>query len=527
MSSLGKKIKLQHKIMLLSVAMVCLVLTIAGVLIVQSIAEYAKDSTADRALSIGQIVAKVPVVQQALLSDNPSEVLQPVAEHWRTATGAAFIIISNMKAIRFTYPVPEKIGTPMADLYRDPVLRGEEYVYIGKGSLNPSLRANVPIFHSDTGQQIGFVSVGFYLEEINQLFWDSLGQVGVALLVGLLFSVAGAVYLARNVKQATFGLEPEELGTILRERTAVVESLKEGVIAVDRKKQIRLVNSAAVEILGLDDTDKTGRLIDELVPQHNLNEVLADGIPAYDQEQRVGNRTIVANSVPILVDSKVQGAVITFRDRTEVNRLAEELTGVHQFVDMLRAQTHEFKNKLHTISGLIQLGRYDEAIDFATDSSVNRQELLNQLSGKIHDSVIFGLLIGKASYMREQGIAFSVDSETCLEELPVHVTSGDVVLILGNLLQNSVEAVSDAVQKAVFVSLVQHADHLCILVQNSGPWIEDNLAAIMYNRGMTTKQSGMGLGLALITEKLHLLRGSISQSNLPLGGVQFTVTIPY
>ena len=527
MRKLTVKLKLQYKIMLLSIAMVCIVLTAAGLMLAHNIATYVQDSTADRALSIGQVVAQVPSVEQAILSDNPSETLQPFAERWRQATGAAFIVISNMQAIRLSHTLPEKVGTPMADLYRDPVLKGQEYIYIGKGSLNPSIRANVPIFHSVTGQQIGFVSVGFYLEEVNELFMDSLRQMLMALLIGLLSSVAGAYYLARNVKQATFGLEPYQLATILKERTAMLESLKEGVIAVDVNRKIKLVNSAAIHLLGLDGAQYAGRSVDEVIPNHKLNTVIADGAAIYDEEQRIGSSTFVANSVPILVDSKVEGAIIILRDRTEVNRLAEELTGIHQFVDLLRAQAHEFKNKLHTISGLIQLERYDEAIHFATDNNVSRQGLFSQLSGKIRDSVIFGLLLGKASYMREQGIKFIIDNDTYLEELPVHVTSGDVVLILGNLLQNSIDAVAEAEEKSIFVSLVQHHDQVSIIVQNSGPPIEDKWFTVMYTRGMTTKQQGTGLGLALIVEKLQLVHGSITNTNLPLGGVQFTISIPY
>ena len=520
-------LKLYHKILLLSMAMVLVVLAVTGGFIIYNISDYAKRSTADRALAIAQVAAKTPLVQQALLSANPSEALRPVAENWRIATGAAFIVVSNMHVIRFTHPLPEKIGTPLADLPREPVLRGEEHVYIGQGSLDPTIRANVPIFHPTSGQQIGFVSVGFYLEDVNKLFMRSLWQMLLALFVGLLSSFVGAIYLARNVKKATFGFEPHELATILRERTAILESLREGVIAVDRHKNIRLVNSAAAEILELDPTDWTGQTIDDILPQHKLNTVIADSTPIYNEEQRVGNHLIVANSVPIVVDTQVAGAVITFRDRTEVNALAEELTGIHQFVGMLRAQAHEFKNKLHTISGLIQLEQYDEAIHYATDTTVNRQGLFNQLTGKIRDPVICGLLLGKASYMREQGIDFMVDQDTYLEELPAHVTSGDIVLILGNLLQNSVEAVQEQETKTIFVSIIQYSDRLSILVQNSGPWIDEKLAAIMYNRGMTTKHSGTGLGLALITEKLHLLRGTTEQTNLPLGGIQFAVTIPY
>ena len=513
--------------MLHSVIMVFLVLITAGLLIAQNVSMNVQSSTADKAMSIAQVVARVPHVQQALLSDNPSETLQPFAERWRIATDAAFIVISNMEAIRFSYPIPEKIGTPMANLYRDPVLQGNEYVYIGKGSLEPSLRANVPIFHPETGLQIGFVSVGFYLKDINETFMESFKQILFALFVGLMFSVAGAVYLSGNVKKAIFGLEPHEIATILKERTATLEAIREGVVAVDVEGRIRLVINEAAKVLGIDEQAVIGKQVDDLIPRSGLDEVISSGIAVYDEEHYVGNTIILANSVPIIVDQEVSGAVITFRDRTEVNRMAEALTGVHSFVDILRAQTHEFKNKMHTISGLIQLGQYDEAIRFATDGNISRQGLFNQLNGQIRDSVIFGLLLGKASVMREKGIEFSIDSESFLEELPIHVTSGDIVLVLGNLLQNAIEALAETEEKIIYVSIVQETAELTILVQNSGPWIPKEVATTIFEQGVTTKPSGSGLGLALVSEKLQLIKGSIVQSNLPLGGVQFAVKIPY
>lgn len=522
-----RRMKLQHKIALLSIGMMCLVLVIAGALVLKNAADRIQASVGSRALAIGQVVAGVPAVQAALLSDNPSEVLQPFAERWRQATGAAFIIISNMEAVRLSYPVPSMIGTHMAPLQRDPVLRGEEYIYIGQGNLAPSLRANVPIFDPATNQQIGFVSVGFYLDDIYTLIVDNAGKVLIALLGAMAFSVMGAFLLAKNVKQATFGLEPHEIATILRERVATLEAIREGVIAVDTHKTIRVLNAEAAKTLGLDTETSFGISIDTVLPGNKLAEVMRTGISINDEEQKVQDVIIMANSVPIIVDGTVVGAVVSFRDRTEITRLAEELTGVHRFVDVLRAQAHEFKNKLHTIAGLIQLKQYEDAVNFAIESQILQEGLFAQLSGRIKDSVIFGLLAGKASQMKEKGIDFSIDAQTSLQELPVNVTSGDIVLILGNLLQNAVEAVALAEKKSIWASIRQDSGTLAIKVFNSGPWIEDALADSIYRRGVTTKKTGSGLGLALIADKLRLVNGEISHRNQASGGVEFTVSIPY
>ncbi len=522
-----EKIKLQYKIMGLTIVMMCLVLAIVGGWVLHIVTGYVEKSITDRALEIARVAAEMPVAQTALRSNNPTESLQPVAEMLRKSSGAAYVIYSDMRQIRLTYPVVEKIGTPMADLYREPVLHGEEYVYIGKGLLAPSLRANVPVFRHDTGEQIGYVSVGFYLDEINEITRKSIKEISYAFLLAIVLGVVGAGLLAAHVKKVMLGLEPHEIATLLKEKVATLEAIREGVIAVDVNNKIRLWNSEASRILSRNTSLEYGKSIDEILPQNKLLSVMQSGEAIYDKEQNVGDIIIMSNSVPVVVDDKVVGAVMSFRDRTEINRMAEELTGIHRFVDVLRAQTHEFKNKLHTIAGLIQLQRYDEAVDYAIDNQVSQQEQFSQISTSINDPVIYGLLVGKASQMKEQGINFTIAQDSELRDLPVSVASGDVVVILGNLLQNAMEAVSDRTEKSIWVKLWQTPNELKIEVQNTGPWIEERLSSDIYKKGVTTKQQGCGLGLALIVEKLQLMNGTITHYNLPQGGVRFEVTIPY
>lgn len=527
MSKLMEKIKLQYKIMGLTIIMMCLVLAVIGGWIWYSITGYVERSVADRALEIARVAAEMPVAQTALGSDNPSGALQPVAEMLRKSSGAAYVIYSDMRQIRLTYPVAERIGTPMADLYREPVLQGEEYVYIGKGLLAPSLRANVPVFRRDTGEQIGFISVGFYLDEINDIARTSLRQISYVFLLALVLGVIGAGVLAAHIKKVMLGLEPHEIATLLKEQTATLEAIREGVIAVDVHNRIRLWNGEAARILDKKASLQQGKPINDILPQNKLAAVMQTGEASYDKEQNVDDIIIMSNSVPVIVDHKVVGAVMSFRDRTEINKMAEELTGVQRLVDVLRAQTHEFKNKLHTIAGLIQLQRYDEAVDYAIDNQVSQQEQFGHISANVKDAVIYGLLVGKASQMKEQGIEFTVDQGSKLSDLPVSVASGDVVMVLGNLLQNAMEAVAGSDEKKVWVKLWQTPNELKIIVQNTGAWIEERLSADIYKKGVTTKQQGRGLGLALIVEKLQLMHGNITHENLPQGGVRFEVTIPY
>lgn len=524
MRIMAKKMPLQYKIMLLTVSMVCFVLVAAGLLVGSKMFDQVKEDTAKQALDIARIVAKVPAVQEAILSENPSEVLQPLAERWRVATGASFIVIANMDQIRLSHTIASNVGTPMADLYREPVLHGNEYVYTGQGSLAPSLRANVPIF-DPSGRQIGFVSVGFSLEDIFGRGMAGVKQVFYALLLALVLSLVGAQLLARDVKKSIFGLEPDEIAALLKERIATFEAIREGVIEVDVEGRIRFFNNGAVSILGLRPEDAAGKSIASVLPEYNMKDIFANGADA-DKEYRVNDIIILANSVPVLVEGKAVGAVISFRDRTEIYRLAEEITGVHRLVEVMRAQSHEFKNKLHTVSGLIQLGRYNEAVDFLTANYAPDADTFEWLSARIKESLTFGLLLGKISRAREQGVELTILPETMLNVLPKHFSSGDMVLVLGNLVENAIEAAALSEEKQVAVSVVNQADSMEIRVRNTGRPIEAELGDLIYRRGVTTKGAGRGYGLALVAEKAAINGGTIAFCNLAEGGVEFVVSIP-
>jgi sensor histidine kinase regulating citrate/malate metabolism len=400
-------------------------------------------------------------------------------------------------------------------------------MYIAKGSLAPSLRANVPIFAVGGGQQIGFVSVGFYIDDIYNKVLEGGKNVLYALLIALALSIIGSALVAKNIKKAIYGLEPYEIATMFRENEATLDALREGVVAVDVNGTVRVVNNEAAAIIGKKPEEIFGQPIANFIAQLRLDLVIGSGKPLYDHEQRVNDVIILANVVPTIVDDHVVGAVIAFRDRTEISRLAEEMTGVHRFVDLLRAQTHEFKNKLHAVAGLIQLGSYEQAVDLIIESYDTNQGEFEKLRYRIKDAVTFGLLVGKMSRARELGIEFIVTSDTAMQNLPGQLTSGDMVIILGNLIENATEAVTAAKSKTIILRIREEEAGVGIMVQNSGPWIDESLGERIYARGISGKGAHRGYGLALVSEKVKVNNGRISHYNLPDGGVEFKVWIPY
>lgn len=521
-----RRMPLQYKIMLLAAGLIALVLILVGSLVAHKVIRQVEDECGVRAMEIGRLVAQDPVVQAAIVSDNPSAFLQPYAERWRHITGAAFIVIANMEQIRLSHTIPGNVGTPLTDLYREPVLLGQEFVYVGKGSLATSLRANVPVWDLRQPQiQIGFISVGFYLSEMYQQVFREVRDIVFVLLAALVCGLVGAAWLARNVKKAILGLEPYEIARLLQEHIVTLEAIQEGVVTVDANGMVRLMNGAAGAILGIKPEAALGKSIAELIPFDEMA-LPQNGSKLYNTEYQVNGIAILAHSVPISLDGEDIGAVILFRDRTEARRLAEEISGVHKFIDGLRAQAHEYKNKLHAIAGLIQLGRNEEAVDFITDSSGIVQEIFERLQTRIKDPVTFALLVGKSSRARELGIDYQIDPASEMRNTADFCIGGDMVLILGNLIENAMEAVASLPNRQITVGVYDEIDKILVKVANSGLGIDPDLGERIYERGVTTKVGARGYGLALVASKLSELGGSIHYVNLPGTGVEFVVSIP-
>ncbi|MDU2066381.1 MAG: sensor histidine kinase [Sporomusaceae bacterium] len=519
------RLPIQYHIMLLTISLVCLVLFMAGYFTVSSIQQQVQQEKVEQALDLGHLLAQDSRVIQGMESENPSAYLQPFVERWRTTTGANFIVIGNMDQIRITHPIPELIGTPLTDLYREPVLRGEDYVYLGKGALESSLRANVPIFNLQ-GRQIGFISIGFALSDIHEEIAQDIDKLLPGIIAALLLSVIGSIWLSTKIKQTIYGLEPYQIAGLMQEREATLSAVHEGLISVNRHLEITLLNEEAAVTFAVSREQSQGMAFDRLLSRHHLQAVIQTGQAMYNEEYRVNDSIIVGNSVPIWVEGQVVGAVFTFRDRTEMTRLAEEMTGIHRLVDVLRAQNHEFKNKMHTVAGLVQLGCYDQAVDFIVENTSNQEGDFEKLRGQIKDSVTFGLLLGKCSRAQELGISLVIDDATSLGNLPGNLTSGDLVIILGNLIENAFEAVSETIEKRVRVKICEVPAGLIIEVENSGPAIAAELGDSIFARGISTKGKGRGLGLALVQEKVLIHGGRISYCNLPQGGVLFALNIP-
>jgi two-component system CitB family sensor kinase len=481
-----------------------------------------------RALNLAKTVASIPELKQAFDDREPWEIIQPLVEDIRKQTDAEFIVVGNREGIRYSHPVPSRIGEAMVGGDNEPVFRGESIISEATGTLGPSLRGKTPIFN-DRGEIIGVVSVGFLIEDINetaQIYRNIiLGIAAMALLLG----AAGAVFIANNVKRSIMGLEPEDIGRLYQEKEAVLESIHEGILAVNRKGIITLINQNALRMLGMGHAEVLGKSILEVLPHTTLPDVIRTGKAEFDKETVVGDNVVVVNRLPVKDrDGNVIGAVSSFRNKHELYLLTQQLSQMKQYADGLRAQTHEFSNKLYTISGLIQLESYQEAIDFITRETNIQSDLLSFILKEIPDPIIGGLLIGKINRAHELKIELKINEDSSFRDIPGRIDRNAMVTILGNLLDNAMEAVLANKQgKQIEIFLTDLGKDLIIEIEDNGLGIPAELSDHIFNVGFSTKDGERrGFGLPLVKKAVDQLGGIIEHHPGSEGGTRFTVAIP-
>jgi PAS domain S-box-containing protein len=517
---------LEWKLAALVVIVVVFSGVVAGYFASQTLTLEINGIIGDRLLGVARMIADRGEVRRAFKLQHPEDQLQPLTEMWMSQSGVDLIVIFDMNGVRYAHPNPELIGQLFTGGDEAQALQGQEYISQAVGISGPSLRAFVPVYDDDH-KQVGVVVVGMWMWHLGNEVRDILVDAGVVSLVGLVVGILGAGLVAYNIKASIFGLEPAQIRALLEERMAIIQSIREGVIAVDKNSRVALVNKEAERLTGIDQ-DAVGQPVGKVLPNTLLPEVVATGRHDYDQEQVLMGRVILTNRVPIVVEGKVVGAVATFRDLSEIRELASELTGVKQLAETLRAQAHEFVNRLHTVSGLIQLNRHEDALEYISTVTRNHEEIVDFVTRRIHDPALAGLMLGKISVANERGISLTVDPDSYVPVRDSRLSRVDLVTVVGNLIENAFDAASPVPEESrnVWVSLYCSEKEMLIEVEDTGVGIEDSSRPRLFERGYTTKAGSKGIGLSLVMTEVNRVGGNIQVESKPGTGTRFTIHLP-
>jgi CitB family two-component system sensor histidine kinase MalK len=520
--------KLQTKIMLLVFAVVVLALLVTNALISRSIDAEIQSGIGRQATSVAHLMARSSIVIEGLTKEKNAAAMQRYADESAKEAGVEFIVVLDMQGVRKAHPDQTKIGERFVGGDEAEALAGSEYISVARGTLGDSLRAFVPVVEPN-GRQIGVVVVGVLMDDV-RVIMRAIGNVLlVATAIGMIIGIIGAFLLSHNIKKTLFGLEPEAIAKLLEERNAMLQSVHEGIIAVDNQGIITLVNDEALRMLksaGLHD-DPIHKPVEDYVPKTRLMEVIESGEAMLNQEQGFHGMSILTNRVPMMINGKIVGAISTFRDKTEVKMLAEELTGVRDYVDALRAQAHEFMNQLHVILGLVKLESYTQLATYISRIVSEHEAEVSFVAKRIREPVIAGFILSKLTVAREKNVVMHLAEESYVPQPKQEQIVHEMVTIIGNLVENAFDAVKSSDHKEVELHMYCDKEVLYIHVSDTGEGILPEISDDLFKKGVSSKGNNRGFGLYLVQRSVEELQGNIEFETRPGEGTLFTVRVPY
>ncbi|AQQ54974.1 hypothetical protein B0X71_03165 [Planococcus lenghuensis] len=522
------RVSIQLKILGLVISLLLLIVGILTATFIYFDYQEGIDRAEEVASQTAKTLSYMPVVQETLMTGDRMADTALVVENLQKDTKVTGIVISS-RDTAIIEQAPERVTDRLARApeENEALVFGNSYVVsIGEGA--DRLLAGVAPIYVDYGDYLkveGTVTVIFEMSVIFESLLRGMKLIFMAAFIALVFGILGSWLLASDIRRDTLGLEPKEIASLYRDRTALFQSIRDGLIGVDQDEQITAINKAAKKMLDIHEWVK-GKSLREVLASDSVYGAFHQLAERGTTEFEHNGKTLVVHSEPIFNDSKKVGTVFNILDKTDIREMAVTLTEVKQYSEDLRAQTHEFKNKLYVLLGLLQLGKTEEAVTFITEESAGQQSQANVILSNILDEKVQAILLGKSAKASEQKVKFQVSADSTLEPLPESIDLLPLLIILGNLIDNAFDAVKQQTDREVSFFSTDIGNDVLFEVTDNGAGIPPDRLPHVFIKGYSDKGEDRGYGLFNVEQELEKLGGGIEVESEPGEGTTFTVYIP-
>ena len=479
--------------------------------------------------NVAEAIAKTPFLTEKDYSDDVyytvfSEYLDSLKD---TLEDIDVISVIGIDGKRLYHSSHELIGTVYDGTTPDFVSNSEGYYTTTDNGPSGTQRRAYAAIYDENGDYIGFVMAIMLMKnvkaEVFQIFLTFTLITIVAILMELLISAE----LSGKIKESLLGYEPDVFTSMFRMRDNILESLDEGIVAVNNNGEVQFANKSAVKILTSDGRE------DELIGK-NISDLTED-VPALnllcspDTKVSVssGDDNILIDTIPVKEDGDVVGAIGILHDRKEYTKLMEDLTGTRYLVDSMRANNHDFTNKLHVILGLIQMEMYAEATSYIQNITMVQRETISKVMNCINEPAVAALLIGKIARASELNVRFILREGCYYSPADIHLPSELLVTVIGNLIDNAFEAMNSMSydgQKELLFGMFSKPGALLITTDDTGTGIAEEHIGHIFENGFSTKGAGRGTGLYQVKTITENAGGSVNVESQEGVGTSFTVS---
>ncbi len=481
--------------------------------------------------NISEAIAQADIVKTELSKSN--DTTEKISREYIDAlksslTNIDLISVIDKNNIRRYHTNKELIGTvydgTMPDFeHKDTSL----YVTTDVGPSGSQRRAYSGVY-DDSGNYIGFIIAGTLNYNINRIIFNTVLIHLICVIAVIVCALVISDRFSKRIKKLLMGFEPDTFSAMFSIRDNILESLEEGILAVDAREEIIYINKAAQKMLDISEDNIKNKTLNEIAPYLSMKNTILSGERSFGMSLNTLNGAdIISDYIPVMENEKTVGALCLLRDRTEYTRIMEELSGVKYMVESMRANNHDFINKLHIILGLIQMNRTDEASEYITHITSIQQNVLNNIMKNFDDSSVAALLIGKYARAAELNIQFTIESGSHLLRNDISLPSSDLVTIIGNLIDNAMDSMNEKSigPKELTVGIFTEPHALIINVLDTGMGIKDEDIKNVFNNGFSTKGNERGTGLYIVKNLVEQYDGEITVESEYGVGTSFTVAL--
>ena len=507
---------------LVLIVSLALILGIAGTLINIHFETEKRDQNLQ---NVAEAIARSP-----MLNTKGSTGIAAVSEYLdtlkETLEDIDVISIVNNDGIRLYHSNHSLIGTRYDGNIPEFANRSAGYYTVDENGPSGSQRRAYAAIYDEGGEPVGFVMAIMLMKNIKVETFQMLFIFLMITVVAILIELIIAGELSGKVKKSLMGYEPDVFTAMYKMRDNILETLEEGILAVDENGVIQFANDSAVRML-CDDTKTTivGQNIETLG-----DEILSHTVKKGDKEFNVSlaKADIILDRVPVKEDEHVIGAIAVLHNRAEYTKLMEDLSGTRYLVDSMRANNHDFTNKLHVILGLIQMEMYNEASSYIQNITMVQRENISKVMNAVNEPAIAALLIGKIARASELNVSFVLREGCYYSSADMNLPSEMLITVIGNLLDNAFDAMNEngdyQAQKELMFGIYSKPGAVLITVDDTGSGISKEDIAHIFENGYSTKGEGRGTGLYQVKAMVENFDGKITVESQEGVGTSFSVS---